>query len=55
MRNNREAKRSDEKDHPDLKVVLQKVDALENSFKEKVIPLWEHFEYNNQNQQLKYA
>jgi exonuclease VII large subunit len=41
---------------PDLKIIVQKVDTLENDFKEKVIPLWEH--YNNhvtQEPQLKYA
>jgi TolA-binding protein len=41
---------------PDLKIIVQKVVTLENDFKEKVIPLWEHYNnQDNQEPQLKYA
>jgi len=41
---------------PDLKIIVQKVQTLEKDFREKVIPLWEHFSFKNSEQrELKYA
>jgi len=39
----------------DYRFIVQKIDSLEDDFRQKVIPLWEHFQNNNQNQQMSYA
>ena len=51
------AQSKDQKDIiPDLKIIVKKVDTLENDFKEKVLPLWEYFNnQDHQSTQFKYA